>query len=163
VLDVIDKVNNLRQFKRSFILSPEKWRGFTMDNLEWNQTKFQTNNSEQIPQSKGIYCFVIKHDNPCFPSHGYITYIGKTGDGNERTLRDRYKDYIREKRRPKRVHIYELLNQWEEDLYFQYWEAGDDIDLGEVETNLLDCIIPPLNRKDFTGDFGKIVREAFAQ
>lgn len=160
--DLIADIDGLRKYRRAFILSPDQWRTLDIPNLEWKNVKFNLDNKELIPKERGVYTFVIKHDNALFPGHGYIAYIGLTGDRNERTLRIRYSDYLRDQKRPKRVNIYELLNKWKDDIYFSYAVIPDkQISLSDIETKLLDSLVPPFNKKDFSGEFGKIVAEAW--
>jgi hypothetical protein len=74
-----------------------------------------------VVMEPGVYASVIQHDGPGLPAHGYVAYIGQTGsERKERTLRDRFKDYFGEKERPKRKHIWELLNKWEDCLFFHF-------------------------------------------
>ena len=162
-LDLIKQTDELRSFRKSFILSPIQWDKLNLSiKIKWQIVKFNANNINLIPEVRGIYCFMIRREHEYLPTHGYITYIGITGDKNNRTLRTRYKDYVREKTRPKRVKIHELLNKWEDDLFFYFWEVSDkSIALGAIESSLLFSLIPPLNEKDFPGEFGKIVKEAW--
>lgn len=163
-LDIVNEIDGLRKYRRTFILSPNQWQLLAIPRLTWRHVKFSNENKEAIPSVRGIYLFMIKHDTTLLPSHGYIAYVGLTGDRNERTLKDRYGDYLRDQKRPKRVHIYELLNRWENDIYFCFAEVTDrTVSLSDIETNLLDSLVPPYNRTDFTGEFGKIVEEAFRQ
>lgn len=163
-LDIIGEIDGLRKFRKTFILSPEQWQLLNIPRLEWNNVKFSRENHEQIPQVRGIYLFMIKNDTVLLPPHGSIAYVGLTGDDRERTLNDRYSDYLRDQSRPKRIHIYELLNKWRDNIYFYFAAIPDRaVSLSVIETNLLDSLIPPYNRKDFTGEFGKIVEEAFRQ
>jgi hypothetical protein len=163
-LDIVDEIDGLRKYKKTFILSPEQWQLLNIPRLDWHHVKFLRENRDVIPQVRGIYFFMIKYETNLLPSHGYIAYVGLTGDQNERTLHLRYGDYLRDQSRPKRVHIYELLNRWKNNIYFYFAEVPDrEESLTDIETNLLDSLIPPYNRKDFSGEFGKIVTEAFRQ
>jgi len=163
-LDIINEIDGLRKYRKTFILSPEQWQLLNIPRLAWRNVKFSRENKVNIPQVRGIYLFMIKNETNLLPPHGYIAYVGLTGDDRERTLNDRYGDYLRDQSRPKRIHIYELLNRWRNDIYFYFAEIPDRaVSLSEIETNLLDSLIPPYNRKDFTGEFGRIVEEAFRQ
>lgn len=163
-LDVVDEIEGLKRYKKTFILSPDQWERLDIPDLNWQHVKFTTDNRTTIPKVRGIYLFMIKFNTEFLPSHGYIAYVGLTGDTNQRTLNIRYGDYLRDQIRPKRIHIYELLNKWKNHIYFCYAEVPDmTVELAGIETNLLDSLIPPYNRKDFSGEFGKIVEEAFRQ
>jgi hypothetical protein len=55
-----------------------------------------------------------------------------------------------------------MLNRWKNCIYFYYARVPDKRrSLGGIETKLLDSIIPPFNKNDFSGDFGRIVEEAW--
>jgi len=81
-------------------------------------------------------------------------YIGITGArSGTRTLRDRYKDYLREKSRNKRPAVFYMLNKYENDLFFYYVSICDPhIDLAQLEIALNDAIIPPVGRLDFSAE-----------
>lgn len=163
-LDIVNEIDGLRKYRKTFILSPVQWQLLNIPRLGWNNVKFTKENLDHVPDVRGIYLFIIKYNCDLLPNHGYIAYVGLTGNDNERTLNDRYKEYLRDQVRPKRYHIHELLNRWKDDIYFYFAEVPDRaIPLTVIETNLLDTLIPPYNRKDFTGDFGRIVEEAFRQ
>lgn len=163
-LDILKEIDGLTNYKKTFILSPIQWQKLGIPKVKWKSVKFSTANKTHIPKVRGIYTFIIKHDSDLLPPHGYIAYVGLTGDKKERTLHQRYGDYLRDQKRPKRINIHTLLNKWKDDIYFYFAEIPDKkISLSDIETNLLDSIIPPYNRKDFTGEFGRIVREAFEQ
>jgi hypothetical protein len=163
-LDIVEEIDDLRKYRKSFILSPKQWQILNIPRLKWKSVKFLKQNRDRVPPVRGIYVFMIKHRTKLLPSHGYIAYVGLTGDRNERTLNARYGDYLRDQSRPKRVHVYELLNRWKNDVYFYFAEVPDrKVSLSALENNLLDSLIPPYNRKDFTGEFGRIVEEAFRQ
>ncbi len=161
-LDIVTQIDTLKKYKKAFILSPDQWRALSVGNLSWENVKFEEGNKSSVPKTRGVYCFVIKHVSDALPSNGYIAYIGLVGDSNDRTLQVRYGDYLRDQRRPKRYHIHEMLNKWKDDIYFYYARVPDRRrSLARIETRLLDAVIPPFNKSDFTGDFGRIVREAW--
>lgn len=161
-VDIVDQVDALKKYKKSFILSPSQWSALTLGSLTWECVKFEKGNKTSIPKVRGIYCFIIKHEHPALPSNAYIAYIGLVGDSNNRGLRVRYSDYLREQRRPKRLHVNIMLNKWKDYIYFYYVKIPDKRrSLESIETKLLDSIIPPFNKNDFSGDFGRTVEEAW--
>lgn len=163
-LDLLAEIDGLRKYRKTFILSPDQWQLLRIPRFAWQHVKFTSDNKDAVPSIRGIYLFMIKYDSTLLPSHGYVAYVGLTGDTNGRTLNDRYADYLRDQKRPKRVHIYDLLNRWKNHIYFYFAEVPDTtVSLSSIETNLLDSLIPPYNKKDFTGEFGRIVEEAFRQ
>ncbi len=151
----VNRVKMLKAEMQWFVLSPQNWRNYTLTHhLTWQSVKFEDANSAAVPLEKGVYAFVVSHDNGYFPPHGFIMYIGIAGiGGSKRTLRARYKDYIRERTRCKRRPFYFMLNAYQDDLVFVYATVTDPaIKLEEIETALNDAIIPPMNKKDFSAD-----------
>lgn len=164
---IIDFDSNLRQlkdFQQHVILSPKQWRGFAPpEPLAWESVKFAAQNRNDVPEQRGIYAFIVQfqdHDvvPPALPPHGYVMYGGITGATADRTLRDRYGDYLRDQRRPKRWSIHSMLNKWSDDLYFHYAAVGADYDLSQLETALNDAIIPPYVTNDFSAEVRALVR-----
>lgn len=127
--------------------------------LTWNSVKFEAGNRDQIPDRRGIYAFTVMHANDHFPPHGFIMYIGITGArARERTLHDRFYEYVREQQRNKRPRVHYMLSKYSENLYFNYATVDDEhLDLEQLELDLNDAIIPPVVVKDFTAEVRAIV------
>lgn len=159
----VERVERFQAEKRSFYLSPDRWSTSRVKvTLDWDEVKFEDGNKNAIPDKKGIYAFVVKHANNHFPPHGYIMYVGITGNVSaERTLKKRFKDYLYEQKRNKRPKVHFMLTKYSENLYFNYvaLEDDDDIDLGQLELDLNDALVPPVGRKDFTAEI-KALRDA---
>ena len=84
-------------------------------------------------------------------------YVGITGHVSaERTLRDRYRDYLRE--RGKRVQIWHMLRKWTDHLYFHFSVVLDAIELDQLEVALNDAIIPPYVTNDFSAQVRRLIR-----
>ncbi len=160
----VERVDSLHAERRSFYLSPSRWRSTKIaTSLTWTEVPFAKKNQASIPELPGIYAFIIRHCESCFPPHGFIMYIGITGSqSHKRSLRVRYGDYLNEKTRNKRPRVHYMLNKYESDLYFGYVATpGTDVDLSSLEIQLNDAIIPPVGRKDFSAEF-KALRDAIA-
>jgi hypothetical protein len=146
---------------QTFYLWPRQLTSLSLPmKLSWTRVRFESANASLIAKQPGVYAFVIQHDDDNLPPHGYVAYIGETGeDGVLRTLRDRFKDYLRDRDWPKRDNIYELLNKWSTCLFFHF--APVDVtatDLLKVEQLLNDAIIPPYNKRDFSPAIKKLKR-----
>ncbi|APZ97619.1 hypothetical protein BWQ93_03295 [Sphingopyxis sp. QXT-31] len=100
------------------------------------------------------------HANDHFPPHGYIMYIGITGEeALHRTLNDRFYEYLKEQRRNKRPKVHYMLAKYSDDLFFNYVPIADDtFDLGQLEADLNDAIIPPVVEKDFSAEVRAVVK-----
>ena len=120
--------------------------------LDWKQVQFRTDiDLENIPDKPGIYSFSIVAEKVGLPPNGYIAYVGIAGEKGlgKRHLRQRYRDYIREKRTVVRSHIHRLLDQWDGSLVFHYAEVQKFDELPGIEKILINTLLPPGNKRDF--------------
>lgn len=141
-----------REHRIIAVVWPETWtRNPAQYSLAWQKVRFSDTNRDVIPQSRGIYCFAVSIENAFIPVHGYIAYVGITGDKKERTLRDRYGDYLRDRRvGSKRPKLREMFNLWGEHLDFWYCPFPDRaVDLGALERELNTILLPPFVENDF--------------
>lgn len=146
-----------------------RWRKFCLDfdiwnlnidlekeaDFQWTEVKFKKENRILIPESKGIYFFLIKPTNSALlnESHKYILYIGQA-----KNLRRRYGEYFRyasSKHASEQLKRY-MVVIWRSHLYFNFIEllSTNDDELTDIEYKLIDSIAPPFN-KDFRSDFVK--------
>jgi hypothetical protein len=90
-----------------------------------------------------------------------ITGICKGGDvTTQNNLWARYYDYIRTQRKNDRPRICEMLRQWDGHLSYYYATVDDGISTGDVEEVLLDILIPPYNRGDFSAELKSLLKGA---
>jgi hypothetical protein len=124
--------------------------------LSWTPVAFKPENKEHIATERGVYAFVVKSDFDDLPPHGYVMYMGITGQESEkRSLRVRYNDYLLHQKRPrpkKRVGIHHMLNLWKDCLYFYFAPVPAPHDLGAIEVALNDCLVPPFVQDDFSAE-----------
>ncbi|MCX6583007.1 MAG: hypothetical protein NT166_22755 [Candidatus Aminicenantes bacterium] len=153
VNDILTEQKEIAAFNKTFTLWPKYWEKLKdVADFEWKSCPFDPNNVDLIPNTKGIYSFVI---NPRFTNHPqrYLCYIGKT----DRTLKVRYRDYLRELNnetgRPKLLH---LLNLWKGYIEFCYIEI-ENVNLLDLEKKLLDAFVPPCNDK-FSAKVNRIIK-----
>ena len=165
LIDFDKNVAGLKEYQQNVILDPKQWRAFqNQAALQWQSVKFEQASLANIPDVRGIYMFVVQFQDHSalpirFPLHGYIMYGGITGDAsNARTLRSRFKDYLRDQKRAKRVQIWLMLNKWKDDIYFHYSPVAPTVDLGALETDLNDAVIPPYVTNDFSAEVREMVR-----
>jgi len=155
---LVDFVNSqFKRYAKEFILNPIQMRSFTNKcSLDWKKVEFNQANKSLIPQCRGVYAFVFEHNHSNFPPHGYIMYIGETGQDSNHNLQKRYGDYLRDKQREKRAKLHYMLNNWEQCLYFHYASVKDKkINLKKLEQNLNDAFIPPFSTNDFSATIRK--------
>lgn len=134
-----------------FRLVPSQMNAFeNRAGLIWKRLRFIPSNLLKVPDERGVYVFVVAAPRKGLPSHGYVMYGGKAGDGDH-TLKKRFKDYLQYKKRPIRPRIYRFLNDFEEALYFFYATILDTtIDLESIEKSINDAMLPPMVRNDFS-------------
>lgn len=131
---------------RKFLLYPKHWNDPNNQlpiKLKWKFCRFKPDNIDLVPETKGIYCFVLKPKYPHLFETRYLLYIGKTN----RTLRKRYYEYLREKagQDKPRTKIYEMLNLYQDDLYFYYASIEKSSDVDACEEQLLNTFVPQVN------------------
>lgn len=114
--------------------------------LPWKKFKFQRGDQNIIPNDQGIYCFSVLLGSP-LPQEIHIPlYIGKAAPG---TLRERFKNYLKEKRsRSGRKKIIHMLDQYSGQLHFwcaivPKWGYVD-----AIEKHLIWACCPPCNTHD---------------
>jgi hypothetical protein len=165
VHDFHSNLKELKNFQQSVVLAPVQWRKFIPSPaLDWQNVKFGTGTIDKVPEQRGIYAFVVQFQDHAaaalrLPGHGYVMYAGITGErGVNRTLRDRFCDYLREINRGKRVQIWSMLNKWKDDFYFHYALVDQTTDLARLELALNDAIIPPYVTNDFSAAIRPLAR-----
>lgn len=162
--DFEKNLEGLKKFQQNVILMPAQWRSFVPATpLDWCKVLFNDGNKEHVPEQRGIYAFVVQFQDHsalpiALPPHGYVMYAGITGATADRTLRDRYGDYLRDQRRAKRLPIWLMLNKWKDDMYFYYAPVAAEFDLATAEIALNDAIIPPYVTNDFSAEIRDLVR-----
>jgi hypothetical protein len=148
----------LKIYGQDFILSPKQLRKFaTTATLDWKKVKFTQTNQASVPLDRGIYAFVVEHNESQLPPHGYVMYVGITGNTSKHNLRKRYRDYLRDKKVNKRAGIHYMLNNWGASMFFHYAVISDKrYNLAAIEQSMSDALIPPYSTMDFSAE----IREA---
>lgn len=153
--DLVDFTKRYKGDLHEFFLDVASWRKFTSSHpLVWQRVKFEDASRDGVPTERGIYVFTMEVGGLGLPAHGYILYVGITGDEGNATLRSRYGQYLRnlvnEDGRP--AVVYMLMN-WSDDLYFNYVPIPDKaVDLAQIERSFINSVIPPVNKRDFDAE-----------
>lgn len=166
--DFVNNVHNeLGRYRLEFCLSPDLILkdDFEITILEWESIPYGDDEINNVPDDKrGIYAFAICRDNhEVLPTHGYILYIGIAGRDSQRSIRDRYKDYLNVKKILKRPHIANMIGNWEKVLRFFYAPVDDQFtseQLQELEKKLNVAFLPPFSKGDLEAEI-KQMRGAF--
>ena len=136
---------------------PLEWAKFASKyKFKWSQVHFHVDNAGKIPTAPGFYCFFIGVAPSSLPPIGYPLYVGKT----ERTLRLRFRDYVREKASGRgRVHIRRFLHAFDDELTFFYTPfKGTQKSVQKIERELHDALRPPFGQIGFSAAVGKRVK-----
>lgn len=139
------------RFNVQFYVDIKKWRAFKSSvRLDWQRTRFLSSNKSSVPKERGIYAFTVLMDSSDLPTHGYILYMGITGDTSASDLQIRYGQYLADARRMnKRLKVCMMLDQWKDDLFFNFVPIPDKrVSLAKMERSFLSAIVPPANETD---------------
>ncbi len=127
--------------------------------LVWKKLKFEEGFRKHVPKKKGVYAFALDIGLPNLPPTSYILYVGLAGNTNSNnTLFRRSYDYIRTEKINDRPRIGEMLRQWKGHLSYYYATVEDDTSTGPIEETLLDILIPPYNRGDFSAEMKTLLK-----
>jgi hypothetical protein len=164
-VDIVDLVAKYKAEAHSFFLDVDQWKTFSSKHpLQWQKIRFETANAPQIPDQRGIYAFTLELLPTQLPAHGYIMYVGITGDKSPASnLRTRYSQYLRELRYSKgRPKVRYILRKWGTDLFFNFVPIpARTVNLRRLETAMLNAIWPPGNIRDMSADIMATRKAAF--
>ena len=169
--DLIDFANEanreIAKYMVPVILSPEKMTAdeYAIPTLAWDSISYGNAELDRVPNDKrGVYAFSVCRNNNPLPPHGYVLYIGIAGRDSNRSLRDRYRDYLNEKKVLKRgPRIARMIGTWHEVLRFFFAPVPDEVssdDLKTLEKQLNTALMPPFSEGDLEADT-KRKRRAF--
>ena len=149
--------------RRTLILHTPSWSSYTpLHAISWQKVKYDS--AAQPVNRRGVYAFVLDASvvaGSHFPPMSTILYVGETGDTSGATLRSRLTNYRNINSQIDRVRIYNMLKIWKEDLYFYCADLPTGVSTKAFETVLLDAVLPPGNKKDFSATVSKALDHAF--
>lgn len=163
-LDLIKRTKQLKGESYAFHLHFSTWRKFAPGiPLNWQKVKFDAAGKAHVPEERGLYIFTLEVENLGLPPHGYIMYIGITGNTSNANLRKRYAQYLLEaKKGTGRPLVVFMLNEWKGDLFFNFIPVPDKtVDLAVIEQSFINTVIPPINASDFDGEIGPAKKASF--
>ncbi len=153
-----EAAEEIAKFTVDITLSPDKMMagGHVIPTLAWKSISYGDAELDKVPNDKrGVYAFAVCQANNVLPPHGYILYIGIAGRDSERSLRDRYKDYLNEKKVIKRARIARMIGTWHQVLRFFFAPVEDNIsseDLKMLEKQLNTALMPPFSENDLDAE-----------
>lgn len=139
-----------------------RWRKFCMDmdlmkirtkkihkiKMKWNNQKFLKSSKINIPEKQGIYMFVLDVSNGINinGTAKYVLYVGQAIN-----LRNRFINYFNYVNSDLPADFLKrcMVLIWKGKLDFHYFETDDlsDKELTDVEFDLIDSLVPPMNQR----------------
>lgn len=157
--DLIDRqVSEGKDLLCKFLLWEKQLNAYQSSlQLTWNSIPAEKSNFAMLPQTQGVYAFVVKPGVANLDWAGYILYIGKT---ESQTFRERFPQYFYEKNREKpRLWVRRMFKHWPNKLFYYYAETpASDADATEAE--LLKALMPPHNER-FPGRLAAVKKEIY--
>jgi len=156
----------IAKFNIQFTLSPDQISGFPppANDLHWESIPYGDEEIDNVPNDRrGIYAFAICSEVASLPPHCYVLYIGIAGRNSQRSLRERYRDYLNVKKVIKRERIARMISSWRAVLRFYYAPVPAEItsdQLEEIEKQLNGALLPPMAEGDVEATI-KAQRRAF--
>lgn len=150
-----DLVNHTKKYmgeRHPFFLDFTSWRKFkSRYRLDWQKLRFGDADHMRVPKERGIYVFTLELAPGKLPMHGYILYVGITGDDSDQNLYKRYSQYLLDRKNEEgRPAVLFMLMNWRDDLFFNFVPLPNkSIDLARIERTFIDAVRPPINRRDF--------------
>ena len=143
------------------ILRTQAWTHFSASpSLAWRRVRFSRPNQRRIPKRSGLYAFITRPRNKQLPRLGDVMYVGQTGAKSGRTLYDRFGDYLQWMKGEKRPLVRAMFGQLSGALEFHFATVGPSEigNLANIETKLLDTLIPPCNDTGFSAEIAHAVK-----
>jgi hypothetical protein len=144
--DLIDEQDEAKAYREDFFLWPKMWREYVQaynHNFNWEIHPFDPSEIQRIPDEIGLYTFVIQPSIALHPACSYLMYVGLAED---QSLRERFGDYLQEKKNNRgRRKIYRLLNKYPDNLFFCCTRVQGGQPLESLEKALICAYIPPCN------------------
>ena len=158
MLDELDDFVNASaehlKYRFSVVLEPDKLvaADSALQPLAWQSIPYGRDEIDKVPNDKrGIYAFAINHPSRVLPPHGYVLYIGIAGRDSDRSLRQRYREYLSESKVCKRERIARMIGCWRSILRFFFAPVEESVtseDLKTLERTLNTALLPPFSIND---------------
>jgi hypothetical protein len=163
--DIVSFTDKYKAALHEFFLDISNWRKFkTTYNLQWQQQPFNELSQANIPEQRGIYAFTLEAKGLELPTHGYILYMGITGNTSpDRHLKKRFGEYLANLKTMKgRAAVCYMLEKWDGELQFNFVPLpSPGIDLKQIEDAFLQAVIPPVNKSDLGAEITGAKAAAF--
>jgi hypothetical protein len=134
-----------RGHRETLLLWPKLWQRWNPSvRLRWTGKRFSSRSRNSIPNSPGVYAFVIQPGVPAGIPHAIIMYVGMS----DRPLRERFGEYLRERGDPTgRPAVSTMLQMYAGYLHFYCAPVTGRAKPKDVEDHLLEILAPPMNKQ----------------
>jgi hypothetical protein len=132
--------------------------------LRWQKVPFTPESRPQVPRKAGLYAFAVQPPHADFPPSTYLFYIGEVGatSSTDRTLWQRFKEYLDELKVTKRPSVGMFLNRYNGYIDFYFCELDPQaVDIKAIESALITALWPKANIRDYAVGVRQ-VRQAFS-
>ena len=153
-IDELSELNPDKTYLLPFVLHYHQWKKLDSKHMailnKPIKIQFDSNIRNKmggLKTKKGIYMFIVEPEFPFIPSVNYLVYVGRVMGKN--TFFSRFYEYVTAIGNKKvRRNIQLLTNLWEAKTWVYFYElALSDIQIAQIEQNIFDNIIPPLNNQ----------------
>lgn len=157
-LEILQAYPENSTYRMSVHHEPDKWNNILNHNLGTPiRLKFDENIRDNMPANihngKGIYMFFLEPSHP-FPSSilmRHLLYVGRVREGNTNySFFKRFYRYVEAiGNKDSARNIMRLTNLWPDHTYVYYFDlsAKTDTEISDIESNIFNNIIPPLNEE----------------
>lgn len=162
--DLVDFTKKYKGDLHEFFLDMKSWKRFkTKADLDWRKTRFGEVGRAAVPHERGIYAFTLELAPAKLPQHGYILYVGITGDDSEANLHKRYNQYLLNlKNEDGRPGVFYMMKNWKDDLFFNFVAIPNKaVDLAVIEKAFINSVMPPVNKQDLEASIRAAKAAAF--
>ena len=157
-------VQEIAKFRIGLVLNPKfmSLPDFSVASLCWSSVRYGPDDFDKVPDdTRGVYAFVISQCSPVLPQHGYVVYVGIGGRLSDRSLQERYRDYLNTKKILKRDRITKMIGNWADVLHFVYAPVPHNVspkDLIALEQEINGALLPPFSPGDRNARIKKMER-----
>lgn len=153
-LDDLNSINPQKIFDLPLTLNTNLWDQISLPTTMPDPIKIEFNESirnsmpDSVKSKKGIYLFFVEPNFPFLPDVKFLVYIGRVYKTN--TFHKRFYEYVeaignRNVKRNRQL----MANAWPSKTFVYYYVLDEDNHIEEIEKELVDKIIPPLNNRFF--------------
>jgi hypothetical protein len=142
-------------YRLEFVINPSNLRfsNYCVPGLTWRSIKFEASEFKKLPNDKrGVYALVVYEPNVTLPPHAFVLYIGIAGRDSQRSLRERCRDYLNDKKLIKtRQGLAYAIGTWRAVMHLFYAAVDDTVSsdqLQQLEKELNGALQPPYSRGD---------------